>query len=126
MARALVSAINDQLSPFITSEFTSIANVEGEVQKLKRKFHIIQALLNDAEKRQVKEEAMKLWIDELKDVSYQVDDVLDEWNTAIIKEKIEKQQDEKEKAETSAGKKRKVTISIPNLFQHRDIAHKIK
>ena len=118
MARALVSAINDQLSPFITSEFTSIANVEGEVQKLKRKFHIIQALLNDAEKRQVKEEAVKLWIDELKDVSYQVDDVLDEWNTAIIKEKIEKQQNDKEKAETSAGKKRKVRppISIPSLF----------
>ncbi|XP_075660246.1 putative disease resistance protein RGA4 [Castanea sativa] len=129
MAWALVSAIKDQLSYFITSEFTSIANVKGEVQKLESKFHTIQAMLNDAEKRQVKEEAVKLWLDKLKDVSYQMDDVLDEWNTAMIKAEIEKQQkDDEEKAETSAAKKRKVwpPISIPNLFQHRDIAHKIK
>ena len=129
MAWALVSAIKDQLSSFIASEFSSIANVKGEVQKLESKFHTIQAMLNDAEKRQVKEEAVKLWLDKLKDVSYQVDDVLDEWNTAMIKEKIEKQQkDEVEKAETRAAKKRKVwlPISIPNLFQHRDSAHKIK
>ena len=129
MAWALVSAIKDQLSSFIASEFSSIANVKGEVQKLESKFHTIQALLNDAEKRQVKEEAVKLWLDKLKDVSYQVDDLLDEWNTAMIKEKIEKQQkDEEEKAETSAAKKRKVwlPISIPNLFQHRVIARKIK
>ncbi|XP_023892446.2 putative disease resistance protein RGA3 [Quercus suber] len=129
MAWALVSTIKDQLSSFITSEFTSIANVKGEVQKLESKFHTIQAMLNDAEKRQVKEEAVKLWLDKLKDVSYQMDDVLDEWNTAMIKAEIEKQQkDDEEKAETSAAKKRKVwpPISIPNLFQHRDIAHKIK
>ncbi|KAL4636649.1 hypothetical protein ACB092_03G024100 [Castanea dentata] len=130
MAWALVSAIKDQLRSFITSEFTSIANVKGEVQKLESKFHTIQAMLNDAEKRQVKEEAVKLWLDKLKDVSYLMDDVLDEWNTAMIKAEIEKQQkDDEEKAETSsAAKKRKVwpPISIPNLFQHRDIGHKIK
>ncbi|KAL4636401.1 hypothetical protein ACB092_03G005100 [Castanea dentata] len=130
MAWALVSAIKDQLSSFITSEFTLIANVKGEVQKLESKFHTIQAMLNDAEKRQVKEEAVKLWLDKLKDVSYLMDDVLDEWNTAMIKAEIEKQQkDDEEKAETSsAAKKRKVwpPISIPNLFQHRDIGHKIK
>uniref|UniRef100_A0A7N2R0S5 Uncharacterized protein n=1 Tax=Quercus lobata TaxID=97700 RepID=A0A7N2R0S5_QUELO len=130
MAWALVSAIKDQLSSFIASEFLSIANFKGEVQKLESKFHTIQAMLNDAEKRQVKEEAVKLWLDKLKDVSYQMDDVLDEWNTAMIKAEIEKQQkDDAEKAETSsAAKKRKVwpLISVPTLLQHRDIAHKIK
>ncbi|XP_065632455.1 putative disease resistance protein RGA1 [Quercus suber] len=111
MAWALVSTIKDQLSPFITSEFTSIANVKGEVQNLESKFHTIQAMLSDAEERQVKEEAVKLWLDKLKDVSYQMDDVLDEWNTAMIKAEIEKQQkefEEEEKAETSAAKKRKM------------------
>ncbi|XP_030959650.1 putative disease resistance protein RGA3 [Quercus lobata] len=130
MAWALVSAIKDQLSSFIASEFLSIANFKGEVQKLESKFHTIQAMLNDAEKRQVKEEAVKLWLDKLKDVSYHMDDVLDEWNTAMIKAEIEKQQkDDAEKAETSsAAKKRKVwpLISVPTLLQHRDIAHKIK
>ena len=128
MAWALVSAIKDQLSSLITSEFTSIANVKGEVQKLESKLHTIQAMLNDAEKRQVKEEAMKLWIDELKDVSYQVDDVLDEWNTAKIKADIEKE----EEAETSTAKRRKVlsltnlNSSVSTVSQRRNIALLIK
>nr|XP_023876102.1 putative disease resistance protein RGA3 [Quercus suber] len=110
MAWALVSAIKDQLSSFITSDFTLIANVKGEVQNLESKFHTNQAMLNDAEELQVKEEAVKLWLDKLKDVSYQMDDVLDEWNTAMIKAEIEKQQKEfeEEKVETSVAKKRKI------------------
>ena len=128
MARALLSAIVEQLGPFISSEFTLTATVKQEVQKLETKFRTIQEVLNDAEKRQLKEEAVKLWLDKLKCVSYEMDDVLDEWNTAMIKEEIEKQQKEDENAETSPTKKRKVwsLISVPNLFQHRDIAHKIK
>ncbi|KAM4108000.1 hypothetical protein ACB094_03G011500 [Castanea mollissima] len=128
MARALLSAIVEQLGSFISSEFTLTATVKQEVQKLETKFRTIQAVLNDAEKRQLKEEAVKLWLDKLKCVSYKMDDVLDEWNTAMIKEEIEKQQKDEEKAETSTTKKRKVwsLISVPNLFQHRDIAHKVK
>ncbi|KAM4118837.1 hypothetical protein ACJW30_03G013000 [Castanea mollissima] len=128
MARALLSAIVEQLGSFISSEFTLTATVKHEVQKLETKFRTIQAVLNDAEKRQLKSEAVKLWLDKLKCVSYEMDDVLDEWNTAMIKEEIEKQQKDQEKAETSTTKKRKVwpLISVPNHFQHRDIAHKIK
>ena len=128
MDSALLSAIVKQLGRFISSEFALTARVKGEVRKLKIKFRTIQAVLNDAEKRQLKEEAVKLWLDKLKSVSYEVDDVLDEWNTATIREEIEKQQKEDENAETSTAKKKKVSplITVPNLFQHRYIAHKIK
>uniref|UniRef100_A0A7N2L613 Uncharacterized protein n=1 Tax=Quercus lobata TaxID=97700 RepID=A0A7N2L613_QUELO len=107
MARALLSAIVEQLGPFISSEFTLTATVKQEVQKLETKFCTIQAVLNDAEKRQLKEEAVKLWLDKLKRVSYEMYDVLDEWNTAMIKEEIEKQQKVEEKAQTSTAQKRK-------------------
>ncbi|XP_023910093.2 putative disease resistance protein RGA3 [Quercus suber] len=128
MAGALLSAIVEKLGTFISSEFALTGSVEKEVQKLETKFRTIQAVLNDAEKRQLKEEAVKLWLDKLKGVSYEMDDVLDEWNTAMIKEEIEKQQKEDENAEISTTKKRKVwsLILVPNLFQQRDIAHKIK
>ncbi|GMY22093.1 putative disease resistance protein RGA3 [Fagus crenata] len=129
MARALVSGITQQLGSFITSEFKLTASVKEEIQKLESKFRTIQAVLNDAEKRQVKEEAVKLWLDKLKDVSYEMDDVLDEWNTAMIKAAIAKEEEEGE-AETSTAKKRKVLPLIPNInfsiLHHRDIAHKIK
>ena len=114
MAWALVSTIKDQLSSFITSEFMAIANVKEEVQKLESK-----AILNEAEKRQVKKEAVKLSLDKLKDISYEMDDVLDEWNTVMIKaevEKQEKQEEEKENAETSTTKNRKVWPLITYFF----------
>ena len=130
MAGALLSAIVERLGSFISSEFKLTVTVKEEVQKLETKFRTIQAVLNDAEKRQLKEEAVKLWLDKLEGVSYEIEDVLDEWNTVMIKAEIEKQQKEfeEEKAETSTAKKRKVwpLISVPNLLQHRDIAHKIK
>ncbi|KAL4636424.1 hypothetical protein ACB092_03G007200 [Castanea dentata] len=131
MAGALLSAVVERLGSFISSEFKLTVTVKEEVQKLQIKFRTIQAVLNDAEKRQLKEESVKLWLDKLEGVSYEIDDVLDEWNTVMTKAEIEKQQkefEEEEKAETSTAMKRKVwpLISVPNLFQHRDIAHKIK
>ncbi|XP_050275287.1 putative disease resistance protein RGA3 isoform X8 [Quercus robur] len=134
MAWALVSTIVDQLGSLIASEFkdrfgsllasevASIVNVKEEVKKLERKFHEIQAKLNDAEERQVKEEAVRLWLKKLNDVSYEMGDVLDEWNTAKIKADIEKE----EEAEASTAKRRKVLSLVSTFFQRRDIALKIK
>ncbi|XP_075655825.1 putative disease resistance protein RGA1 [Castanea sativa] len=106
MARALVSAIAEELGSIIASELRLTVSVKEEVQKLESKFRTIQAVLNDAEKRQLKDEAVKLWLDKLKDVSYEMDDVLDEWNTAMIKADIEKQEKEEEE------KKRKLKLVL--------------
>ncbi|KAF6164877.1 hypothetical protein GIB67_017080 [Kingdonia uniflora] len=40
-------------------------------------------VLVDAEKQQIKNESVKHWIGELKDVAYDIDDVLDEWRARI-------------------------------------------
>ena len=131
-----VSEIKSQLFSIITSEFKLIANVKEEVPKLHRKFCTIQAVLNDAEKRQVKEDAVKLWLDKLKDVSNQMKNVLDEWKTATsnqmkIVEDNEKK-DEEEEAAPGTAKRRKVRplfnfdFPVTSLLQHRDFAHKIK
>nr|XP_023906815.1 putative disease resistance protein RGA3 [Quercus suber] len=140
MAWALVSTTVGQLGSLIASEFAgrlgslfasdfaSIVNVKEEVEKLERKFYEIQAKLNDAEERQVKEKAVKLWLEKLNDVSYEMADVLDEWNTAKIKADIEKE----EEAETCTAKRRKVlsltnlNSSVSTISQRRDIALKIK
>ncbi|XP_023891679.1 putative disease resistance protein RGA3 [Quercus suber] len=128
-----VSEIKSQLFSEFTSESKLIANVKEEVPKLERKFRTIQAVLNDAEKRRVKEEAVKLWLDKLKDVSNQMKNVLDEWNTATSKivEDNEKKDEEEEEAATGTAKRRKVwpfnfDFSVTSLLQHRDIAHKIE
>ncbi|XP_075659881.1 putative disease resistance protein RGA4 isoform X2 [Castanea sativa] len=106
MARALVSAIAKELGSIIASDLRLTVSVKEEVQKLESKFRTIQAVLNDAEKRQLKDEAVKLWLDKPKDVSYEMDDVLDEWNTAMIKADIKKQEKEEEE------KKRKLKLVL--------------
>ncbi|XP_031259628.1 uncharacterized protein LOC116117745 isoform X2 [Pistacia vera] len=41
------------------------------------------------EERQVKERNVRLWLDQLKDTSYDIDNVLDEWNCTLLKQRIE-------------------------------------
>lgn len=55
----------------------------------------MKTVLDNAEKRQVKERAVKLWLQKLKEISYEMDDVLDEWNTPMIKLEIEKEVEDK-------------------------------
>ena len=59
--------------------------VKKQVDKLKSNLDDIQYVLEDADRKQVKEKAVKGWLDKLKDVCYDMDDVLDEWSTEILR-----------------------------------------
>lgn len=48
----------------------------------------------DAEKRQVKEASVRDWLEKLKDVSYEMNEALDDWNIELLKQSIEKQVEE--------------------------------
>uniref|UniRef100_A0A2N9IAI9 AAA+ ATPase domain-containing protein n=1 Tax=Fagus sylvatica TaxID=28930 RepID=A0A2N9IAI9_FAGSY len=138
MADALISVILDQFASIIAreaeQEIRLVVGVDEEVRKLEGNLRTVKAVLNDAEKRQATDEAVKLWLKKLEDISYEMDDVLDEWNTAMIKLKIEK--DEEENTENAHVVKKKVYSFIPSptccfhqvdkLFLRHDIAHKIK
>ncbi|KAB5513783.1 hypothetical protein DKX38_027689 [Salix brachista] len=92
MADALVSVVLEQLSSIIAQkvqkEVGLVAGVKDEVPKLESNFQAIQDVLADAEQRQLKEGSIKRWMDQLKHVSYDMDDVLDEWSTAIAKSQM--------------------------------------
>ena len=93
MADVLVSKVLEMLISGIFSEadqeFKLVVGVEKEVKMLTDNLRSIQAVLIDAEKRQLKEETVKLWLQRLKNISYDIDDALDEWSTKILKSKIE-------------------------------------
>ena len=52
---------------------------------------MVQAVLDDASERQVKQRTEKCWLEQLTDAYYMIDDVLDSWNTAKIKSQIQKE-----------------------------------
>ncbi|KAB5513690.1 hypothetical protein DKX38_027596 [Salix brachista] len=92
MVDALVSVVLEQLSSIFAQEVQQevrlVAGVKNEVRKLESNFQAIQDVLADAEQRQLKEESIKRWMGQLKDVSYDMDDVLDAWSTAIAKSQM--------------------------------------
>ncbi|KAK3220152.1 hypothetical protein Dsin_014122 [Dipteronia sinensis] len=88
MAEAAVSTIMEILSQLVEEEVRLVVGVDEEVKKLTSNFQAIESVLEDAECKQVKEKAVGDWLEKLKDVSYDIEDVLDEWNTAIQKLRI--------------------------------------
>ncbi|XWS16264.1 hypothetical protein CRYUN_Cryun34aG0070200 [Craigia yunnanensis] len=129
MAGAVVSGVLERITliGFQVAEngVRLVVGANDEVEKLSSTFRTIQAVLVDAEKRQVKEQAVKVWLDKLHNVAYDIEDVLDEWNTAILESQIES-----DESLSSLGRRplvsRTPSSSIPRLVQRHDIAVKIK
>lgn len=66
-------------------EVALILNARGDVANFSSKLQDIQALLHDAEKKQVVEESVRRWLEKLKDVTFEMNDVVDEWKTEVGK-----------------------------------------
>ncbi|PIA27069.1 hypothetical protein AQUCO_08300039v1 [Aquilegia coerulea] len=81
MADALVSIVLEQLASVVKQKVKLVLSVRKDVKDLSLKLGMVKAVLHDAEMKQIKEEAVKLWLEQLKDLLYNADDVLDEWNT---------------------------------------------
>ncbi|XP_004485726.1 putative disease resistance RPP13-like protein 1 [Cicer arietinum] len=51
------------------------------IQRLKNTLYAVEAVLNDAEQKQIKDSAVNNWLDDLKDALYIADDILDHIST---------------------------------------------
>ena len=115
MAEGLVTDLIKQLGLIAAreadQEIRLVVGVDKEVEKLKGNLQTVKAVLNDAEKRQVTEEVVKLWLEKLNNACYEMEDVVDEWSTAMIKSAIQK---EEEHADDTIVLKKKVCSFIPS------------
>ncbi|XP_050273294.1 putative disease resistance protein RGA3 [Quercus robur] len=137
MAEGLVTDLIKQLLSVAAreaeQEIRLVIGVNEEIEKLKGNLRTVKAVLNDAEKRQVTEEAVKVWLEKLNNACYKMEDVVDEWNTSMIKSAIQKKE---ENVDDAPVLKKKVCSFIPSpsycfcqvdkLVLRHDIAHKIK
>ncbi|XP_044474265.1 putative disease resistance protein RGA3 [Mangifera indica] len=132
MAEALVSAVIEQLISVvgegIQQEVRLVVGVDKEVEKLKSNLDDIRAVLVDAEERQVEEKTVELWLDRLKQASYNIEDVLDEWNYALLEQRINQGVEN-----VLIPGKKKVCFSFPSccfsfkkVILRHDIAFKIR
>ncbi|KAL6144975.1 hypothetical protein ACLB2K_055664 [Fragaria x ananassa] len=95
MSEALVSFLVQQLGSILFQQVEQnvrlVVNVKKEVLNLTLNLETIQAVLGDAERRQMKEANVRRWLNNLKEVSFDIDDVVDEWRYEILKQQIKKQ-----------------------------------
>ncbi|XP_050241564.1 putative disease resistance protein RGA3 isoform X2 [Quercus robur] len=89
MAETVISAVLGKLIPVATEQISLVWGFEELLTELQDSLTTIRAVLTDAERREVEEERVKLWLLRLKDVAYDVDDVLDEFAYEILRRKIE-------------------------------------
>ncbi|KAL9349030.1 hypothetical protein Peur_060396 [Populus x canadensis] len=59
--------------------------LKGQLQRLDKSSKMIQAVLQDAARKAVTDESVKLWLERLQDVAYDAEDVLDELAYEILR-----------------------------------------
>ncbi|EHA8588124.1 putative disease resistance protein [Cocos nucifera] len=96
------------------------SSVLKDLKKLERTLKRIHAVLNDVEEREIREEAVKLWLKELKEVAYDAEDVLDEYHYEILRAQVEggasrrRKRVEGDDEEEVSGSLSNITVSIPD------------
>jgi Leucine-rich repeat (LRR) protein len=92
MAEALLSAFLGVLFDRLASpELLNFARQEGLEKKLEKWSKMlprIEAVLDDAEQKQENGVAVKRWLDDLRDLAYDADDILDEFATEALRQKL--------------------------------------
>ncbi|GMY22575.1 putative disease resistance rpp13-like protein 1 [Fagus crenata] len=87
---AFLQVLFDRMASHEVIEFFRQSKLNNEpLRKLKTTLLLINALLNDAEEKQIKDSAIKEWVNELKDAAYQAQDLLDEIATDALCYKLE-------------------------------------
>ncbi|KAL4291887.1 hypothetical protein GQ457_14G006050 [Hibiscus cannabinus] len=132
MAKSIVSAVLEKLGSLLMIPEEIKQNVElalaleEEIGKLTVHFQDVQSVLQDAESKQVKDGNVRNWLKKLKDVAYDVDDVLDEWKSAKLKPMLEKEEKEVEDFPLFKKIRRSVSSFSFQTVQYYNIASKIK
>ncbi|KAL8048501.1 hypothetical protein ABFX02_07G070800 [Erythranthe guttata] len=111
---AAVKVLLQNLISVSGEQISLVGDYKKDLEKLKGSVSMIQSFLNDAEKKQITEETVKLWLQKLESVAYDADNVLDELHY------------QHKKIQTQHKIKKKVRGFFPYPIRHPKIARKIK
>ncbi|XP_026432776.1 putative disease resistance protein RGA3 [Papaver somniferum] len=90
------TGILKKLVGVVSEDIGSALGVKDDLKKLQSTLEMILAVIADAEKRQGKEELVRLWLRRLKDIAYDADDVIDEFSYENMR-RCEKKDNSKQK-----------------------------
>ncbi|KAM6557589.1 hypothetical protein CsatB_004608 [Cannabis sativa] len=97
MAEAVISVVVQLLGSLplenIIKQVSLLNDLQQMVENLKRNLRSIRAVLHDAENKRwtTSNQSVKVWLETLEDDFHEMGDVLDRWNTLILRSQIEEQ-----------------------------------
>ncbi|KAL9156977.1 hypothetical protein ABFS82_09G116100 [Erythranthe guttata] len=98
MVDAIVSVVVERLAATleeqVRKEINLVRGVENEIRSLSDDLKKVRNVLEDAEKKGYKDKSVKDWLTRLENTTYEMDDVLDEWNYSVLKFRIEQSSDD--------------------------------
>ncbi|PRQ55702.1 putative P-loop containing nucleoside triphosphate hydrolase, leucine-rich repeat domain, L [Rosa chinensis] len=87
------------------------------LEKWTRMLTAIEAVLSDAEEKQLTQKGVKMWLDDLRDLAYDIEDILDIVATKMLKRRIERHQGSRRKLWISSLSKLKFNFSLNSEIQ---------
>jgi len=92
VGEALVSAVLKEvlrkLGSAVGAQITARWKLRQDMESIKSTLELVQAVLRDAERRSVREEAVSLWLKMLKNAAYDISDMLDDFEVKLSQGKI--------------------------------------
>ncbi|XP_031264014.1 putative disease resistance RPP13-like protein 1 [Pistacia vera] len=85
---SFLQVLFDRLAPRKLSLLPCEDGILSELKQWKRKFLMIQAVLNYAEEKQLMNEAVKMRLEDLQDLAYDVEDILDAYATQVLEREL--------------------------------------
>ncbi|GAY33671.1 hypothetical protein CUMW_275970 [Citrus unshiu] len=131
IGEAVLSASVELLIEKLASQglelFTRHEKLKVDFIEWKRMLEMIQAVLADAEDRQTKDKAVKKWLDNLQNLAYDAEDVLDELETEALRRELLLQEPAAAyQPSTSTSKFRKFIPTCCTNFSPRSIQFESK
>ncbi|KAJ0665743.1 putative virus X resistance protein-like, coiled-coil [Helianthus annuus] len=81
---ALFKVIFQKLADEASSKYDLSQRIQSDLKNLGKKLSQIQPLLNDASQKEIKEEAVKRWLNDLQHLAYDIEDILDDVATEAM------------------------------------------
>jgi hypothetical protein len=89
-AFSIAEKVIEKLGSLAYEEICSAWDISNDLKKLELTMSTIQAVLLDAEEKQVKNRGLTVWLEQLKDVFYDAVDVLDEFECEALRRQVVK------------------------------------
>ncbi|CAH1440676.1 unnamed protein product [Lactuca virosa] len=118
-ATAVITVLCEKLISGDLMKLARSKGIDSQLNKWKNTLPMIQAVIADASQKQIKQRAVQLWVNNLQDLTYDIDDVLDDLATEALQSKL----NQEAHASTSTSKVLKIIPTCCTNFTPRSIKY---